>query len=150
MFCTLVKEINAVFLWLPTGRNQNSTSAGKHSFSKLGMYPFFYDLLFCRFSHSLASMAELIQELQRLKWERRHQLLNAEHADSICMRMALVKSNYCLEIRNMGFVPKACENVSGLNLRPPPPLFFFERGRLVFMFFLQHVSLTLLFLFCIT
>lgn len=94
----LVKEINAVFLWLPTGRNQNSNSVGKHSFSKVGMHPFFYDLFFCQFWHSLASVAELIQEVQCQKWERRHQLVNTEYADSIWMHMASVKSDRSLEI----------------------------------------------------
>ena len=137
MFCTLVKEINAVFLWLLTGRNQNSNSVGKHNFSKVGMHPSFYDLFFCQFWHSLASMAELIQDVQCQKWERRHQVVNAEYADSICICMASVKSDCCLEIRATVFIPKACENVSGLNL-----LFLLRRQ--VFMVFLQHVSSTFL------
>lgn len=136
MFCTVVKEINAVFLWLPTGRNQNSNSVGKHSFSKVGMHPFFYDLFFCQFWHSLASMAELIQEVQCQKWERRHQLLNAEYAESICMRMASVKSNRCLEIK-ASFYTKSLWKC-----------FWFKSAfllrRQVFMFFLQHVSSTFL------
>lgn len=45
----LVKAVKAVCLWLPTGRNQNSIGVGKHSFSQVGMHPFFYDLFFCRF-----------------------------------------------------------------------------------------------------
>lgn len=65
------------------------------------MHSCFYDLFFCQFWHSLATMAELIQEVQCQKWERRHQLVNAEFADSIWVRMAAVKSLHCFYIKSL-------------------------------------------------
>lgn len=87
MFCVLVKEINAVFLWLPAGRSQSQW--WECSFSTLGMHPCFFWFF----------VAELIQEVQCQKWEKSINLgtlsMVKSHHRQRFFTKTLGKKSYC-------------------------------------------------------